>query len=227
MTKIQAEALSFSSPLIGSLSYSHEASSFSIGPDSETDMGPWTTSLEYYHDLADWLLRDMATRGSKKLKESPLLAVPVLLKHLIGIHDEERTGPFRLINRDFGTHNILVDDFNIVGVVDLVVAAVPLEAAAQYPVLSTMRLDPPGVVSTNPDVLAQIERTRPGISHYKACLARYEGELGDGTSPVAKRLGSTAALVFLGMLRCATLDLSFMEDWLTAALKLLKEHTDS
>jgi hypothetical protein len=86
----------------------------------------------------------MATRGSRKVRETPSFALPVLLNHLMGIHSQERTGPFRLFNRDFGAHNILVDnDFNIVGIIDFDgVVASPLEAAAQYPVLSAMGLDP-------------------------------------------------------------------------------------
>jgi hypothetical protein len=62
------------------------------------------------------------------------------------------------------------------------------------------------------------------MAHYKACLGQYEAERGDGSASVASQLGSTAALVFLGMLRCAALGPSEIEDWFTAALKLLKDH---
>ncbi len=229
MAKIHAEVLSFKFPLIGSLYYSRETSSFHIGPEMNTGRGPWATSTEYYRDLTDWLLQKAATKGHKTTKEGPSFALPVLLNHLMSVHGEERAGPFRLINRDFGAHNILVDDdFNIVGIVDFDgVGTGPIEAAAQYPVLSSMDPEPPGVVNDNAAFLARIERTRPKMEHYKACLKRYEAELGDGSAPVASRLDSTAALVFLGMLRCDGLIASDMDQWFTAALGLLRDHAKS
>jgi hypothetical protein len=169
MARIQAEVLSFKFPLIGGLYYSTETSTFYIGPDLETGKDPWKTSTEYYRDLTDHLLKKTDTLGVPRAKETHAFALPVLLNHLMTLHSEERAGPFRLINRDFGAHNILVDnDFNIVGVVDFDgVMAGPLEMAAQYPVLSCMKVDPPGVVRTNPHVLAQIERTKPVVERYK------------------------------------------------------------
>jgi hypothetical protein len=229
MAKIQAEVLSFKFPLIGSLYYSEEKSSFYVGPDLQIGKGPWKTSTEYYRDLANELLRMTVTRGVAATKEKASFALPVLLNHLLTIHSEEQTGPFRLINPDFGAHNTLVDhDFNIVGVVDFDgVMAGPLEMSAQYPVLSCMTLEPPGVVRTNPHALARIERTKPVLARYKEWLGKYEAELGDdGSAPVASRLGSTSALVFLGLLRCAALSPSENEEWLASALKMLKEYAE-
>lgn len=38
---------------------------------------------------------------------------------LMAIYSDKHTGPFRLVNRDFGAHNILVEDnYSIVGIVD-------------------------------------------------------------------------------------------------------------
>jgi aminoglycoside/choline kinase family phosphotransferase len=78
--------------------------------------------------------------------------LPSILGHLMRTHQEEKSGPFRLTNRDFGAHNILVNDnFDIVGVIDFDgVMAAPLEAVAQYPILSFLDVDPPGVVYTAP-----------------------------------------------------------------------------
>ena len=37
----------------------------------------------------------------------------------MAIYSDKHTGPFRLVNRDFGAHNILVEDnYSIVGIVD-------------------------------------------------------------------------------------------------------------
>ncbi|KAK5625329.1 hypothetical protein RRF57_001045 [Xylaria bambusicola] len=94
---------------------------------------------------------------------------PAFLNHFMGIHGQESNGQYRLINRDFGVHNIPVDgDFNIVGIIDFDgVFAAPPEAAAQYPRLSCMGVEPPGIVETDPYILKIIEQTKPQLAKYK------------------------------------------------------------
>lgn len=62
-------------------------------------------------------------------------------------------------------HNILVDsDFNTVGIVDFdAVMSLPMDAAAQYPVLSGLEPDPPSFVYDKTAALRRIKRTRPHI----------------------------------------------------------------
>ena len=64
--------------------------------------------------------------------DSPSFALPTLLSYFESTYGKETASPFRLTNRDFGPHNILVDgDFCVISVVDLDgVVAGPLEAMA-------------------------------------------------------------------------------------------------
>ena len=226
MAKIQAEVNSFKFREIGSLYHSEETSSFFIGPELETGLGPWTSSTEYYYDLANELIKRTAARCHEKTTESPSFALPVLLNHLMSIYSEERTGPFRLVNRDFGAHNILVDnDFNIVGVVDFDgVTAAPLEAAAQFPVLSCMDVEPPGFIETNPYAVERIKRTEPQLARYKEWLIKYEAELGDGSAPVGSRLMTISGHIYQGFLRNSRLLRSENETWFASALKMLRDY---
>ncbi|KAK3381135.1 hypothetical protein B0H63DRAFT_501844 [Podospora didyma] len=101
--------------------------SFFIGPELQTGKGPWASSDEYYDDLVEHLLKSI--RSIDDIKEGQSFMVPSILSHLMRIHGEEKAGPFRLTNRDFGAHNILLnDDFDIIGVIDFDgVMAAPLE----------------------------------------------------------------------------------------------------
>jgi hypothetical protein len=62
------------------------------------------------------------------------IAIPILFKHLISLYGQNssRGGPFSITNRDFGAHNLLVnDDFKIIGVIDFDgVMAAPIEVIA-------------------------------------------------------------------------------------------------
>jgi hypothetical protein len=150
MAQIQATVASFRFPKIGSLYHDPDTDEFYIGPELQTGRGPWISSTQYYDDLVDHLLKSAST--SDELKRSQSFMLPSILGHLMRTHQEEKSGPFRLTNRDFGAHNILVNDnFDIVGVIDFDgVMAAPLEAVAQYPILSFLDVDPPGVVYTAP-----------------------------------------------------------------------------
>ncbi|KAL2261415.1 hypothetical protein VTK26DRAFT_4210 [Humicola hyalothermophila] len=136
MAHIQATLASFQFPQIGSLYHNEETGSFYLGSEPQTGKGPWTSSAAYYDDLVSHLLKSAAAHDD--LRQSQSFMVAAILNQLIRIHGGETAGPFRLTNRDFGAHNILVnDDFDIVGVIDLDgVMAAPLEVVAQYPTLT-------------------------------------------------------------------------------------------
>ena len=174
--EIQAHMLAFQFPKIGSLYYNEDTENFYIGPDIVTGKGPWTSSADYYRDLTDHLVRDAVAIHFKSPERSKDFVAPVLLNHHMRIHGQDSSGQYRLINRDFGAHNTLVDsDFNIVGVIDFDgVSPVPPEAAAQYPWLSLLSIEPPGAVSTNPYALERIEEARPQFAKYKKWLMEYE-----------------------------------------------------
>lgn len=228
MAQIQATVASFRFPKIGSLYHNRDTDEFYIGPELQTGRGPWTSSTEYYDDLVDHLLKSASSRD--ELKESPSFMLPSILSHLVRIHSEEKSGPFRLTNRDFGAHNILVNDnFEIVGVIDFDgVMAAPLEAVAQYPTLSFLDIDPPGAVYTAPAAIERVKRTAPRLQHYKELLGRFEAEAtGEQETKVADRLGSTSASVYRGMQAYAQHQDFVNEKWMTACLKMVSECAES
>lgn len=135
MADIQVQLSSFKFDQIGSL-YQDETSEFFIGPEVETGKGPWTSSLDYYADLANHLLEGTLRSSHPELKNSVSLTLPSVFQHLIRLYSQDRSmgSPFNLVNRDFGAHNLLVnEDFDISCVIDLDgVMAAPVEVIAQY-----------------------------------------------------------------------------------------------
>lgn len=117
MAQIQATVASFRFLQTGSLYHNPNTDEFYIGPELQTGRRPWTSPTEYYEDLVAHLLKSASISDELKEKQSSMLSST--LSHLMRIHGKEKSGPFRLINRDFSAHNILVNDsFEILGVID-------------------------------------------------------------------------------------------------------------
>jgi hypothetical protein len=94
--------------------------------------------MDYYTDLANHALQVCVADAAPDVQTSCSFAIPILFKHLISLYGQNSStgGPFSLTNRDFGAHNLLVnDDFEIIGVIDLDgVMAAPIEVVAQVKV---------------------------------------------------------------------------------------------
>ncbi|TGJ80747.1 hypothetical protein E0Z10_g8018 [Xylaria hypoxylon] len=226
MAKIQAQVLAFQFPKIGSLYYDNDTESFYIGPEIDSGKGPWTSSADYYRDLSDVCMKEAAGRYHRNPENNTYFCAPVLLHHLMSIYSKDSNGPYNLINRDFGCHNILVDnDFNIVGVIDFDgVFAAPPEAAAQYPVLSCMDVEPPCIIETNPHRLEIIESTKLKLLEYREWMMKYEAEFSDGSAPISTLLGSRGALIYHGFESCRELFGFQNKVWFTSALEMLREY---
>ena len=139
MADIHAELANCVFDQIGSLLYD-EQTGFTIGPDVETGFGPWRSSLEYFNDIADHSFRTFLASidDDRKLRWHRTCSLPLVFKQLTRIYCTETNGPFHLINRDFGAHNLLVNEkFEIVGVIDFdSLMAAPVEMVAQFPRLT-------------------------------------------------------------------------------------------
>ena len=108
-------------------------------------------------------------------KQSCSFAIPILFKHLISVYGQNSSrGPFSLTNRDFGAHNLLVNDnFEIIGVIDFDgVMAAPIEVVAQYPSLTGLEREPPGHVETRLLAIDRMKRTEPKLKEYKTSPSR-------------------------------------------------------
>jgi hypothetical protein len=229
MARIQVTLSSFEFDRIGSLYQDEITSEFFIGPDAETGKGPWGSSMDYYADLANRALQDCVANAGADVQTSWSFAIPVLFKHLISVygHDSTSEGPFKLTNRDFGAHNLLVNnDFEIIGVIDLDgVMAAPIDMVAQYPQLSGLAREPPGHIETRPLAIDRISRTTPKLEEYKNFVETTEAELDPkkGEPTIASLLLSDAASIVQGLL-CYASHQKFVNDkWMEAYSKLLRK----
>ncbi len=221
MARVQATLASFQFPQIGGLYYNEDEDDFYIGPELQTGLGPWASSAEYYDDLARHLMKS-TTKDS--LRQSPSFMLPSILNFLLRICGEEQNGPFRLANRDFGAHNILVNEnFDIVGVIDFDgVMAAPLEVVAQYPSQCFLHVEPPGVVDSRPAVIERVAATLPRLQIYKDMLAKCEGDAG-GSVKIADRLGAAPASAYQGM-NAYQCHQGFVNDkWMQSCLNMLHD----
>ena len=154
----------------------------------------------------------------------------MLFKHLISVygHDSNSEGPFKLTNRDFGAHNLLVNnDFEIIGVIDLDgVMAAPIDMVAQCPQLSELVREAPGHIETRPLAIDRIRRTTPKLEEYKNFVETTEAELDPnekGEPTIANLLLSDAASIVQGLL-CYAGHQKFVNDkWMEAYSKLLRK----
>lgn len=225
MARIQATVASFRFPQIGGLYHDPVTDAFYIGPELHTGKGPWSSSTAYYDDLTAHLLK--STAAIDDIRQNQAFTLPSVLNHLMRLNDTETTGPFRLTNRDFGAHNILVDnDFNIVGVLDFDgVMAAPLEVAAQYPTLSFLDVEPPGAVYSHPAAIERVRITASRLEEYGGLLGAAERDE-DGRG-IADSLGSVGASVYQGMTAFAQHQGFVNEMWMQSCLKMLQEYAVS
>ena len=234
MAGIQVALSSFTYDQIGSLYQDEKTSDFFIGPEVETGKGPWTSSMDYYTGLANHALQVCVADAAPEVQTGCSFAIPILFKYLISLygHNSSRGDPFRLTNRDFGAHNLLVNNnFEIVGVIDLDgVMAAPIEVVAQYPRLTGLKREPPGHVETRPLAIDRIRRTEPKLKEYKDLVETAEAGIGSGKkgeATVANMMLSDAASVFQGLLHYMSHQKFVNDSWMGAYLKLLREHVKS
>ncbi|MCJ1244536.1 hypothetical protein MMC30_001734 [Trapelia coarctata] len=230
MAGIQVELSSFKFDQIGSLYQDEKISDFFIGPDIETGKGPWTSSMDYYNDLANHALQVCVADAAPDVQTSCSFAIPILFKHLISLYGyNNRGGPFSLTNRDFGAHNLLVnDDFEIIGVIDFDgVMAAPIEVVAQLPQLTRLDREPPGHVETRPFAIDRIKRTEPKLKEYKNLVEMAELRMGSskkGEVTIANIMLLDATSVFQGLRRYASHQKFVNDKWMDAYLRLVREH---
>lgn len=173
MAQIQIDLARCRFDSIGSLRFNEKDNGFCIGPETVTGLGPWKSSFAYHIDAAEHALKSSASRDELSSRHS--FAVPLVFKDLVTRFCSDDTGPFSLTNRDFGFHNVLVDDnFSIIGVIDLDgIMAAPKEVVGQFPALSGLDLPAPGIPPRNPLVMEWEEKRKPLRESYAALLRVY------------------------------------------------------
>lgn len=192
---------------IGSLHQDED--SLVIGPELVTGKGPWTTSEDFYSTLAHHRLKAAEQDAGAEVRNKPS-ELPYdfrnLMKNIL-VHGEAQTkGPFVMANRDFGAHNVLVDnEFNIVGLIDFDGCMfAPIEVAAQFPLYMGLQRPVPGHVETRELALKLIEKQRHLIPRYvelvRAITTELERSTGaESASSLADALVGDAATVVQGL----------------------------
>ena len=219
MAQIQVDLARCHFDNIGSLQLNEKEDKFFIGPELVTGLGPWKSSFAYYNDVVEHALRSSVSNDELNSRHS--FAVPLVFKDLIARFCSDDIGPFSLTNRDFGFHNILVDEnFAIIGVIDLDgIMTAPKEVVGQFPVLSDMAPPPPGVPPRNPLVLKREQEEKPLIESYAALLR----ELADGSERQIFADIMTTAHALVRGLEAFMMHQDFVNDkWMDSFLYILR-----
>jgi hypothetical protein len=233
MASIQATISSFTFSQIGSLYQDEQTSDFVIGPEIETGKGPWVSAMGYYTDLASHAINVCEFSTAPEVRTGSSFFIPILFKELMSMYCDggSISGPFRLANRDFGAHNLLVNDnFEIVGVIDLDgVMAAPSQVVAQYPVFTGLDREPPGYVETRPLALERIRETEPRLEEYKKLVEMAEAKIttNEGATPVSSMMLSDGASIFQGLRGYASHQRFVNDMWVEAYLTLLHKYLRS
>lgn len=234
MARIQAQLSSFSFDSIGSLYHDEDARRFYIGPEVQTGEGPWQTTREYVDDFAQYVL-DVCASDAEEEEEvtaSTSFALPALFTHLTfsSLSSPNLESSFRSTNRDFGAHNILVNEnFEIVGVIDFDgIMAAPVEVAAQYPQLSGLQQEIPGHVETRPLVVERIKPTAPRLIEYREMVRKAEKEMESATgrpdfSGISQWMGGISTSVWQGMMEYLGHQKFVNDAWMAAYMRLLRK----
>ncbi|GIZ49901.1 hypothetical protein CKM354_001291800 [Cercospora kikuchii] len=172
MAAIQMELASCTFDQIGSI-YKIDGH-FSIGPEVVSGQGPWDTADAFWHDLTKHY-QDIAHQYcDENIKDSPSFELPKKFTDLIKSYGKPDHRRFHLVNRDFGIHNVLVnDDFEIVGVIDFDgVIAAPIEMVAQFPCVSGIDRPMPFYeeIEKREPAIQRIKRERPRLDRYVGYL---------------------------------------------------------
>ena len=219
MAKIQVQFALLRFEQIGSLYQNDNDGSFYIGPELETGRGPWSSATAYYHDLASHTLRVCHQDASLEVREAESAQLPEVFEKIMSLYrgNPPESG-FGLANRDFGPHNILVDnDFNIIAVIDLDgVLAAPIEVVARPPSMAGLEQETPGHVETRPAALERIKQNQHRLSEYRQFISEAERnlDLAESKTDLAEAMGATKSKILHGLYEYEQHDKNTNDLWL-------------
>ncbi|KAM3415196.1 hypothetical protein BST61_g10316 [Cercospora zeina] len=206
MANIQTELARCTFEQIGSVNVKKRE--FFINSDAVTYKGPWNTATEYWQDLAQEIQNTADQVCDQETKASPSFQIPqkfLELMNYCGRHDQDE---FRLVHRDLGIHNVLVNDnFEIVGLIGLRnVIAAPIEMVAQLPRISGLDRPLPGSKWKDHGEPSSEwkDRAMPMAGRYVGALKSAAAGQNDdkyGAEEVIDRLESDGAKLVRGLLK--------------------------
>lgn len=204
MAEYQVQLANMTFDKIGSIH--QDGDQFTIGPEIETGKGPWDTPQQYYSDLVRHKMEVADADAAPEVRESDSFSFPSRFLELMESFGTREAG-FSLVNRDFGAHNVLVDnEFNMVGFIDFDgVMSAPSAFVAQLPVFTDVWRPVPGHVETRPFAVARMEKTAHLFPKYVELVreASNQREVSNSTehtgSRLADGLSSSAAYIAQGL----------------------------
>ena len=228
MAEIQVELAACRFSSIGSLHQDGE--SFIIGAEVVTGKGPWTSPDAYYQDVAVHAMESVkAAPSASDIQERESLNLPRIFPELMKLYSKPNQTHFHLVNRDFGIHNVLVNDsFEIVGVIDLDgVIAAPIEIVAQFPVLSGLQRPIPGFEKweKRPAALAWMTKAASSLGRYVERMLHAAHRLAPEVGEVPGWMLSDAACIVQGMQAYQQHDVQLNENWMGVFEELLRKKT--
>ncbi|KAH7319170.1 hypothetical protein BKA65DRAFT_513916 [Rhexocercosporidium sp. MPI-PUGE-AT-0058] len=162
MARIQVELSSITFDKIGAIYQDGET--FVVGPEIETGEGPRSVEIEYYAAMASHAFQVAKSDAPPEFKTKKSFDLPLMFEKLMPLCKQwPEEHQFQLANRDFGAHNLLVDnEFNIIGLIDFDrVMTAPLAVVAQFPQLTGLERQIPGYVESRP----ALSSGSKGLSH--------------------------------------------------------------
>lgn len=201
LAKYHVQLASITFDKIGSLH--QDGDKFFIGPEIETGEGPWATAQEYYSALIRHRMRVAENDAAPELRSTESFSFPLKLMETMQRFESQGPTQFGLANRDFGAHNVLVDnEFNIIGIIDFDgVIAAPAATVAQLPASVGLSRPVPGHVETNEFAMAWQEKTAHLLPKYvelvRSATASQETQTGseDETSLADDLVSESASLI--------------------------------
>ena len=218
---------------IGSLRENHDSPGhFFIGSEIETGKGPWDTTAQYYSAIALHRLQVAEHDAEPEVRNRESFNLPHRFCDLITLFQSSRYGPYGLANRDFGAHNVLVDDeFRIVGLIDFDgVIAAPIELVVQMPLFTGLQRSIPGFVETGEFALKRVEKAKHQIPRYveyvRAAISEAETSFNlPHEWELADSMVSDAASIVEGMNAYGQHQAFVNDRWMAAYLMLLEKAT--
>ena len=225
LAAIQVELSLVQFDLIGSLYQDLETQEFYIGPDCQTNQGPWNSAKQYYHDLAIHAYRRAARLAPTDVQDDLSFGLPFVFEKTIGLYTDPSLdrGPFGLANRDFGVNNVLVDEnFTILAIIDLDgLMSAPIEVQAQFPGLAGLDLAPPFHQETLPLAIKRAPVVRQNLLKYQEYLQDREDEIGHHVG-IGQVILSEASVAFCGLMEYNQLQLHVNQKWMYSLLRLTR-----
>ncbi|KAJ5774686.1 hypothetical protein N7457_009582 [Penicillium paradoxum] len=226
MAAIQVELASIQFDQIGSLYQNPETQEFYIGPDCESNEGPWSSAKEYYRDLALRSFREAARMCDQETQDDASFGLPFIFEKAMEIYTDKSLdrGPFGLVHQGCGARNVLVNEkYEILAVIDLDdMISAPIEIQAQFPSFIGLDRPIPFEVLTEPLFIERMKIVGPNLLIYKQLVEDCEKAIGRDLG-ISKLMLSESSAVVMALNGYNAHMLYMNQPWMASLLQLVRQ----